>query len=109
MVWALGPTRGQSSAWDEIARCGRTLDKESDGLGVVDLLEESELLLSEGLLVDESSVSEDVGSHVLDRVLSRSTADELESGEGGASVAIPKSEDEGRTAPCSSSSPSSTP
>ena len=55
----------------------RALDEESDGFGVLDLLNEGELLLAEGVLVDEASPAEDGRVEVVERVLRLAAADEL--------------------------------
>ena len=57
---------------------GRTLDEQGDALGALDLLDEGVLLLAERVLVHESGVPEHVGREVVDRVLGRAAADELE-------------------------------
>ena len=55
----------------------RALDEERDGLGVLDLLDEGEFLLAEGVLVDEASPAEDGRVEVVERVLRLAAADEL--------------------------------
>lgn len=55
----------------------RSLDHESHGFGVLDLLNEGELLLTEGLLVDEAGPAENIGSEILYTVLGNTTTDQL--------------------------------
>lgn len=64
--------------WKEKKIARLTLDEKSDGFGLSDVLDEGVLLLSEGVLVDESGVSEDVRSELVDRVLGDSSTAELE-------------------------------
>ena len=55
----------------------RALDEESDGFGVLDLLNKGKLLLAESVLVDEASPAEDGRVEVVERVLRLAAADEL--------------------------------
>lgn len=54
-----------------------SLDEDSDGLGVLDFLNESELLLAELVLVNQASPSKNIGGQVLNTVLCSTTADKL--------------------------------
>ena len=57
--------------------CIRALDEKRDGFGVLDLFDEGELLLAEGVLVDEAGPAEDGRVEVVERVLRLTAADEL--------------------------------
>jgi hypothetical protein len=59
--------------------CVGTLDEKSDRLGLLDILDESVLLLAELVLVDISGVTKNIGCQVVDTVLSDTSADELQS------------------------------
>ncbi|KAI6751419.1 hypothetical protein HG531_006115 [Fusarium graminearum] len=54
------------------------LDHKSNGLGVLDLLNEGVLLLSQSLLVDETSVTQNLLGQIIDTVLSNTATDKLE-------------------------------
>lgn len=71
MVWALGPA-GQLCCLYSVS--GLTLDEHGDRVWLLNILNESVLLLSERVLVDQSSPSKDIRCQVIDRVL-RNTAD----------------------------------
>ena len=59
--------------------CVGALDEKSDRLGLLDILDESVLLLSELVLVDIAGVTKDIGCEVVDAVLSNTAANELQS------------------------------
>jgi hypothetical protein len=60
---------------------GRTLDEQSNGFRGLDVLNKGELLLAERVLVDETSISEDVRRQLVDRVLSDTSTAELKPAE----------------------------
>lgn len=55
-----------------------SLNEKSNGLRVLDLLDEGILLLAESLFVDKTGVTQNIGSHILNTVLSNTAADELQ-------------------------------
>jgi len=61
-------------------RAELTLDEKSNGFRLSNVLDEGVLLLSESVLVNESSVSKNIGSELVDRVLSDSSTAELKPG-----------------------------
>jgi len=57
-----------------------TLDEHGDGVGLLDVLDESVFFLSERVLVDGSSPTKDIGCQVIDRVLGNTTNTQLQPG-----------------------------
>jgi hypothetical protein len=57
---------------------GRTLHQHSHRLRLLDILDKGVLFLAQSVLVNETSVTEHIGSEVFDRVLRDTAACELE-------------------------------
>lgn len=56
---------------------GRTLDENGGGARLLDVLDKSKLLLAQGVLVDQTRPSKDLGRQIVDRVLGNTSANQL--------------------------------
>jgi hypothetical protein len=72
MVWAFGPRVSS-------ADCIPTLDEQGHTLGLLDVLDKGVFLLSERVLVDKSSISQNIRRQVIHRVLRDTSTGELQS------------------------------
>jgi hypothetical protein len=66
------------SAAESRSKTELTLDEHGDRVGLLDVLDESVLFLSERVLVDSSSPTKDIGCQVINRVLGDTTDTQLQ-------------------------------
>lgn len=104
IVYALGPANQYRNKHEKYNTIRRTLDKQSNTLCVLDFFDKGEFLLTQSVLVYQSSIAQYIRGKILDRILSLSTADQLQSVQH-INQHQSKRYDKRRASPCSSSLP----